>query len=104
MKKFLIYITVPNKEEAKDIGKALVEEKLAAGVNIVDNITSFYWWDGKVNENGELVLFVQTKESLVDSLIERVKELHSHECPCVVSLPIEKGNVDFLNWIEKETK
>jgi len=99
----LAYITTKNSTEAKKIGKALVESRLAACANILDPMNSIYWWEGKVQENSETVLIVKTKASLTDQLIEKVKELHSYDCPCIVIIPIEKGNKDFLDWINKET-
>lgn len=104
MKFNLIYITAKDKEEAKKIGKELVESRLAACVNIIDNMNSIYWWKGKVCENCEAILIAKTKESLVAELIKKVKSMHSYECPCVVSLPILNGNKQFLKWIEEETR
>jgi len=103
MQHFAIYITTKDEEEAKKIGKALVEEKLAACVNI-HPIESIYRWEGKVQEEGEAAMFVKTKAELADKVIQRVKELHSYEVPCIVCFPIEKGNPDFLKWIEESTK
>jgi periplasmic divalent cation tolerance protein len=103
MKKYLVYITTPTEEEAKKIAKTLVEERLASGVNILPGISSVYWWEGKINEENEIFLLGQTKESCIDELIERVKEIHSYTCPCVVAVPIEKGYKNFLGWIERET-
>jgi len=100
----LIYITTKNKEEAAGLARTLLTEKLVACVNIIDNITSFYWWDGKINEGAETLLIAKTKESLVDELIQKVKSIHSYDCPCVVSVPIDAGNPDFINWISAETK
>jgi len=98
-----IYITTKDEEEAKRIGKTLVEEKLAACVNI-HPIKSIYRWGGKIEEEGETALLVKTKAELADEVIERVKELHSYEVPCIVSLPIEKGNPAYLEWIKESTK
>jgi len=103
MQHFAIYITTKDEEEAKKIGKALVEEKLAACVNI-HPIESIYRWEGKVQEEGEAAMFVKTKAELADKVIQRVKELHSYEVPCIVCFPIAKGNADFLKWIEESTK
>ncbi|MBF0289849.1 MAG: divalent-cation tolerance protein CutA [SAR324 cluster bacterium] len=100
----LIYITTENKTEAVEIGKQLVEKRLAACVNIIEHMTSFYWWAGKVEEGQETVLIAKTKASLIKELTEAVKTLHSYDCPCVVVLPIEGGNPDFLHWITTETK
>ena len=99
----LIYITAKDKEEARKIGKTLVAEKLAACVNI-HPIKSIYRWQGQVQEEGEVALFAKTKVELADEVIERVKELHSYEVPCIVCYPIEKGYPDYLKWIEESTR
>ena len=103
MKYRLIYITTKDEEEAEKIGRALVEEKLAACVNI-HPIKSIYWWQGEIAEESEMAMFVKTKAELVDEVIKRVKELHSYQVPCIVSLPIEEGHPDFLEWIGRSTK
>ena len=102
MKFCSVYITAADEEEAGRIGRALVEEKLAACVNILP-VKSIYRWEDKIEEEGEAVMFVKTRDGLVDDLIKRVKELHSYEVPCIVSFPIEKGNTDYLRWIEEST-
>lgn len=103
MKNCLVYITTRDRDEAKKIGFELVSNRLAAGVNIIDKIESIYWWEGKVQNGSETLLIAKTKESAVPSLIEKVKSLHSYQTPCIVSLPINEGNPDFLRWIEAET-
>ena len=99
----LVYMTTETKADAERIGRALVGERLAACVNIVDGMRSMYWWDGAVQEAGETILIAKTRTSLVDRLTERVRELHDHDCPCVVSLAIDGGNKAFLDWIDAET-
>jgi periplasmic divalent cation tolerance protein len=99
-----VYITACDKAEALKIGRMLVEERLAACANVIDNMTSVYWWEGKIEDSAEVVLIAKTKQELVESLISRVKELHSYSCPCIVSWPISAGNPDYLRWIDKETK
>jgi len=99
-----LYITCTDKAEAKNIGRALVEARLAACVNILDNMQSIYWWQGKIEEGEETVLLAKTRDSLVDQVIKKVAELHSYDNPCIVSLPIEKGSAEYLKWLEKETK
>ena len=99
----LIYITTSGEAEAEKIGGTLVREKLAAGANL-HPIKSIFWWEGKVNRESEVALLVKTKAGLVDEVIARVKELHSYDVPCIVSLPIEKGNPDFLDWINRSTR
>ncbi|MCP4668301.1 MAG: divalent-cation tolerance protein CutA [Deltaproteobacteria bacterium] len=104
MKTSLIYITAGSHEEAAAIAKELVSKRLAACANIMDNMHAIYWWDGKIQDDKEVVLIAKTKESLVPRLIEKVKSLHSYDCPCVVSLPIVDGNKAFLDWIVDETE
>lgn len=100
---YLIYITAGNIGEATVIGKALVSERLAACVNIIDNIQSMYWWQGEIQDDREVIVIAKTKESLIPELIEKVKSIHSYDCPCVVSLPITGGNKGFLEWVANET-
>ena len=97
-----VYMTAGSVEAARVIGKVLVEERLAACVNMFEHMQSFYWWEGKVQEDQEVVLIAKTTKSLTDALIERVKQIHSYDCPCIVTLPVESGNPDFLAWIRNE--
>jgi periplasmic divalent cation tolerance protein len=98
-----VYMTAATPEEARRIGRALVEERLAACVNIIPGMTSFYRWQGNVDEGRETVLIAKTRQALVERLTARVKALHSYAVPCVVALPILGGNPDFLQWIGEET-
>jgi len=100
----LVYITTSSRVEASAIGRAMVDERLAACANVLGDITSFYWWEGAVQEDGEVSLILKTQDHLVDRLTQRVKELHSYDCPCVVAIPIAAGNPDFLDWIVNETR
>ncbi len=99
-----IYMTAGSKAEAQKIAKALVEHRLAACVNILENMQSIYRWEEEIHEDTEVVLIAKTTESLVSELIEKVKSLHSYDCPCIVSLPILDGYPPFLNWIHDEVK
>jgi periplasmic divalent cation tolerance protein len=83
-----IYMTAGSKTEAQKIGKALVESRLAACVNILDNMQSIYRWEEKIQEDAEVVLIAKTTDPLVPQLIDKVKSLHSYDCPCIVSLPV----------------
>lgn len=100
----LIYITAGSLDEAKTIGKELVSSRLAACANIIDKIHSIYWWEGKIQDDSEVILMAKTKASLVQELVEKVKSMHGYECPCIVSLPILDGNKPFLEWVAEETK
>lgn len=99
----LIYITTDGTAEARMIGHALVEGRLAACANILDPMTSVYWWQGAVREAAETVLIAKTTAAKVDALTARVIELHSYDCPCIVSVPIDGGNAAFTDWISAET-
>ena len=99
-----IYMTAASKAEARNIGKALVESRLAACVNILDNMQSIYRWEEKIQEDSEVVLIAKTTEALVPRLIDKVKSLHSYDCPCIVSLPVIDGYPPFLDWIKTEVE
>ncbi len=99
----LVYMTAATAAEARRIGAALVEERLAACANVIDGMTSIYRWEGKVQNDHEAVLIAKTRHDLLDGLTDRVKTLHSYSCPCVVGLSIEGGNGEFLDWIGAET-
>ena len=99
-----VYMTVGSKKEALAIGNELVANRLAACVNIIDQMNSIYRWDDEIRYDTEVVMIAKTLSSKVPELIEIVKANHSYECPCIVTLPIISGNPDFLSWIAKEVK
>lgn len=103
MSRTLVYITASSREEALMLARRLVEERLAACANVLGEITSVYWWEGRLQEDGEVAVIAKTRADLVPAVIARVKELHSYSCPCVVALPITEGNPAFLEWIDGET-
>lgn len=103
MTQTLIYITASGRDEALMLARSLVGERLVACANVLDGATSLYWWEGKVQEEQEVVLIAKTRSVLVDAVVARVKELHSYTCPCVVALPIGGGNPGFLAWVDGET-
>jgi periplasmic divalent cation tolerance protein len=104
MEHCLVYITAQNLEQAESISRTLLEEKLIACVNIFPGITSLYWWKGEIQKDSEVALIAKSKQELAESIVNRVKSMHSYECPCIVFLPIIKGNPDFLSWITQETR
>jgi periplasmic divalent cation tolerance protein len=104
MPSWFVYITAKDKAQALTIGRALVEERLAACINVWDGMTSVYRWQGALEEATEAVLIAKTTESQIPAIVDRVKALHSYACPCVVAWPLETGNPAYLEWIEKETE
>ena len=98
-----VYMTVGSFEEAKSIGQILVGQNLAACVNLLENMTSIYKWDEKLDESKEVIMIAKTSKTLMPKLIETVNSHHSYDCPCILELPIQGGNPDFLSWIESQT-
>ena len=99
----LIYVTTSGSDEAETIIRALLEERLIACANMLPEIRSMYHWKGSIQDDREVAFFAKTTKDLTPKVIERVKELHSYECPCVVAIDIQAGNPDFLKWIGDET-
>lgn len=95
----MVYITATDPKHARLIGKKLVEERLVACVNIFDQVNSIYWWEGRIHDGHESVIVAKTRATLTAKVVARVKELHSYEVPCIVTVPINGGNGDFLKWI-----
>jgi periplasmic divalent cation tolerance protein len=100
----MIYITAGSKDEARMIGKTLVSNRLAACVNIIENMNSIYMWDGNLQNDKETILIAKTTKARVPDLIEKVNALHSYDCPCIVSLPVADGNSAFLKWVSDEVQ
>ena len=99
----MTYITAKDTKQALAIARALVTERLAACANILGPIRSIYHWGGQLNDDTEVALIAKTRAALLPKLIARVKQLHTYDCPCIVALPIETGNPDFLDWLAAQT-
>ena len=103
MSQSLIYITAANREEATSIAHELINIRLAACANIITGTTSIFRWKEDICEEEEVTLILKTQAENVDRIVEKVKSMHSYDCPCVISIPISGGNTNFLNWINTET-
>ncbi|MDA8173005.1 MAG: divalent-cation tolerance protein CutA [Nitrospiraceae bacterium] len=99
----VVLITAPNEDEGARIARTLVEESLAACVNMVKNIRSVYYWQGRVHDEAEALLIVKTRRELFGALSARVKELHSYEVPEIIALPVTEGPAGYLNWLYEAT-
>jgi len=99
----VVEVTTANEEEAKRIGRKIVEERLAACANIIPSISSFYWWKGRLEEDSESMLLLKTRVENLDRLIERIRELHSYENPAITAFTIARGSRRYLEWIDSET-
>jgi periplasmic divalent cation tolerance protein len=96
----LVLVTAPNEDEARRIANALVEERLAACVNIVGAIESVYRWEGQVTTDSETLLIIKTTDEKYEELEQRVKELHSYSTPEVIAFKIERGSAEYLSWLQ----
>ncbi len=103
MNDIVVFITAPNEDEAAKISKALVEARLAGCVNIIKNIRSIYSWQGKIEDEKEVLMIVKTQKPLFDSLMKKVEELHSYKVPEIIALPIVDGSVEYLKWLREVT-
>jgi len=100
----VLFITTANTEEAQRISRALLEQKKVACVNIVPGVSSFFWWQDKIDSAQENLLIVKTKASQLNELVRLVKELHSYDVPEIIAMPIVGGSQDYLEWIGNEVK
>jgi periplasmic divalent cation tolerance protein len=95
-----VYAVFANAEEAERIGRTVVEERLAACVNILGPIRSIYRWQGAIETAEEAAAIFKSDHGQADALIERVSALHSYDVPCVVSWPVDKVLSNYANWVE----
>ena len=98
------FVMCGSEEEATKIAHALVDERLAACVNIVSPIRSIYRWEGKVRDESEWLLIIKTQRTRFEDLEKKVRSLHSYRVPEIVSLPIIEGHKPYLNWLEEMTR
>lgn len=99
----VLYITAPDEETSVKIARTLVKEKLAGCVNIIKNIRSIYFWQGKVEDEPEVLMIVKTRRELFDRLKERVKSIHPYSVPEIIAMPIIEGSEDYLKWLDEVT-
>ncbi|MFD2233466.1 divalent-cation tolerance protein CutA [Phaeospirillum tilakii] len=99
----LLYVTTASRDDALALARTLVEEGLAACGNVIDGMVSVYRWQGELREDPEAVLILKTRPDLAETAIARLRGLHGYDCPCILQLPVDGGNSDFLSWIATET-
>jgi periplasmic divalent cation tolerance protein len=98
----VLFITTEAGEEAQLMSRALLEQRKAACINIVPKVSSLFWWQGNIESAQESLLVVKTRASLLDEIVQLVKEIHSNDIPEIIALPIIGGNQDYLEWVGKE--
>jgi periplasmic divalent cation tolerance protein len=100
MSEIVVFITAPGEDEAAKIARALVEARLAGCVNILKSIRSIYTWEGKIEDEQEVLMIAKTHQALFASLEKKVKELHSYTVPEIIAVPIIRGSADYLAWLK----
>ena len=101
IKYIMVFVTAKDKPQAQKIADGLLKDRLAACVNIIRDVRSFFWWQGKIDEAGEVLLVIKTKKVLLKKVVLKVKALHSYDVPEVIALPVVGGNYDYLKWIDE---
>jgi periplasmic divalent cation tolerance protein len=98
-----VYMTAGDEDEARRIASALIESRLAACVNILGSVQSMFYWDG-VQRETEVALLAKASRADFEAINEKVRAVHSYDCPCVVAWPIAAGDGEFIQWIYDETR
>jgi len=99
----IVFITTGSATEAQNIAHVLIEERLAACVNIIPSVTSVYRWQDQVQDDQEVLLIIKTAAKMLEKLAARVKQLHSYQVPEIIALPIVAGAQDYLHWLDEQT-
>lgn len=99
----VVFCTTNSQDEANQIAKSLVNDHLAACVNIIPNITSIYRWEGELCTDYEFILIIKSLQQNLDRLVEKIRELHSYKVPEILAVPVIGGSQDYLNWLVAET-
>jgi periplasmic divalent cation tolerance protein len=100
----VVLVTCGSEEEAAKIANSLVEEGLAACVNIISPVRSFYRWEGKIWDEKEWMLIIKTQKKRFEGLEKKVKSLHSYSIPEIIALPVVEGFAPYLKWLEEMTE
>ncbi len=104
MKAYLVLSTVPTQKKARELARALVQNRLAACVNIIPGLHSIFRWQGKIDKANESLLVIKTVKPVFPSLLKFLKKLHPYQVPEIIGFPIENGNREYLCWVEKSVK
>ena len=98
----VVMTTAPNREQAEKIAMAALEERLAACVQI-QAITSYYWWDEKIENADEQLIYLKTTNEKYDALEAAILKIHPYDIPEILRLPVDSGLKKYLTWMVKET-
>ena len=99
----IVFCTIDSTDAARKLARRLVEERLAACVNIIGNVTSVYKWEGRIEEDAELLLVIKTRDGRLRELMDRIGELHPYDVPEILCWPVQEGSRPYLDWVVAET-
>ena len=100
----IVLTTLPPDHDAAAFARALIEERLAACVNIQSEMESVYWWKGRIERDRERQIVIKTRAARIDALVRRVEQLHPYEVPEVLVIPVLAGSEKYLGWVSGETE
>ena len=96
----IVLMTISNKQEAIKIVRTLLKERLIACANIIDPVSSFFWWNKKIEEEKEVLVIMKSHNELFNKLSKIIKDLHSYHVPEILAIPITKGSQPYLDWLK----
>ena len=99
----MVLSTCNSSQVASSLAEELVNNKLAACVNIVDKVESVYQWQGKITRDKEFLLIIKTQKLLFSQVEQTIQKVHDYELPEIIAVPIEAGEKNYLNWIQSST-
>ena len=97
----IVLMTTSNKQEATKIVTALLKQRLIACANIIDSVSSFFWWKGKIKEEKEVLVIMKSHQKLFSALEKKIEELHSYDVPEILAIPITDGSQSYLKWLKE---
>ncbi|KAM3599726.1 uncharacterized protein V6R79_010425 [Siganus canaliculatus] len=97
----VLLINSPTEQTAKDIGRAIMERRLAASINILSRTSTMYYWKGEIQDASEILMLVKTKTSRIQQVIDYVRSIHPYANPEVLSFPVEDGSLDYMKWMDE---
>lgn len=99
----IILITASSVEEGERIAGSLVDHHLVACVNLVPSVKSVFFWEGKTDQQSEVLLIAKSRKTLLNQIIDHVKKIHSYSVPEIIAIPVIGGSEDYLKWVEETT-
>jgi periplasmic divalent cation tolerance protein len=99
----VVMVSAPDVERASSLARDLVEKRLAACVNLVQGIRSFYRWEGEICQDQEVLLWIKTRKELLGSLVQAIRSVHPYELPEILALDVAGGLPEYMAWVQDET-